>query len=1111
MSSSPQHHSLNQLRRYKRLLVFGSGLVTTVMMLLAFAFATLSALRTHIAAERQDFIVDRDLILGQIRASEESFRTALVGAELTWHEAPKVDSALVKRFRSDGYQFVLHPSPALWPQRIFGVNGDALSDDEIGRYLVLAQELRRARIVHSLARGHQLPGYFYGMRHDIAGIMPSPSSSNPPMLGTPADHKHLMTALAEGLDNLADIRAGGESDQRPSMFWIPPAVSPLTGKMAIRLAAPAFHNGLPFAMLVTEYEPEFLTTPLHVDQFDGNYLIVSEKGEIVASTAGHAPGSVLKDGEPSLGVARTIGSTRREIWRHGAFTIAERLGETGWVLVYTYTWRDIVAGIGKQIGISAGMTIATLVAVWVFLTYFRRRVFRPVIERSERVFESERLSRTLIDTAPVGLGLIAMKNGTPLLYSPTMVETTKLLVVPAPTLTSELAARYRERKQEGTCGDSGIIHEELTLPTRDGGSIDLAVNVAPARYRGEDVLVTAFTDVTIHKRLEQRLREAKETADLASAAKSAFLAMMSHEIRTPLNAVLGNLELFSQSRLDALQRDRLKTIRASADGLLTIISDVLDFSKIEAGEMTLEHIGFDVLEVASRSLTMFGAVARAKGLRLSGDFGVVTARLIHGDPTRLGQVINNLLSNAIKFTERGEVTLRVSADVGAMLLIEVEDSGIGMTSQQQTAVFEPFSQADATVSRRFGGTGLGLTLCARLAQAMGGSIAVRSEPGNGSCFTVRVPLGEPAAASGMPRFIGEPVVFVAAADAWHAYAVPALQAWGLTVNAYRHPAQIDEAMLDEVKAVILCGERDTWHADDESRLVEGASWVIDCSAEGPANPMAKGRFVSVSSYGLMGLASALQHTLRGVPLESAAETPQLLPRRLKVLVAEDNPANRRLFEEQLKLLACDAVLAEDGKRALAWLSRQTFDVLVTDLSMPEMDGYALAREARQRWPGMPVMAATAATTLEERKRCEALGIAQVVSKPLSLARLRAALSELTGMPVDAAQVDTRQTEDAGDDLLGGDALPSDLRQVFLASFDASLAAIASAQRNNDAVRVLAELHSLRGTLGVFRQCALAERCAALDARIRSEGFVGLAGVDIASCLQEMPEIGLMHA
>ena len=543
---------------------------------------------------------------------------------------------------------------------------------------------------------------------------------------------------------------------------------------------------------------------------------------------------------------------------------------------------------------------------------------------------------------------------------------------------------------------------------------------------------------------------------------------------------------------------------------------MLDFSKIEAGEMTLEHIEFDALEVASRSLTMFGALARVKGVRLSGAFGVATSLPMQGDPTRLGQVINNLLSNAIKFTERGEVTLRVSAPDGVALLIEVEDSGIGMTAEQQTAVFEPFSQADTTISRRFGGTGLGLTLCARLTQAMGGRIKVCSEPGKGSCFTVRVPLGSPAAAPALPQFDGEPVLFVAAADAWHAYAVPALKAWGLTVQACRHPAQIDEATLEEAEAVILCGERETWHADDENRLIESARWVIDCSAEGPVSPVATGRMISVSGFGLMGLASALRHTLRAEPLESADEVPQMLQHPLKVLVAEDNPVNRMLLEEQLKLLGCEAVMAENGKRALARLLREKFDVLVTDLSMPEMDGYALAREVRARWPDMPVIAATAAITLEERKRCEAVGIVRVVNKPLSLERLRTALSDVVGVPVSAMQVDPAraddaQTETATEDWLGGRALPDEVRQEFLASFELSIETIAVAQRNDDAVRMLAELHSLRGALGVFRQRELAQRCAALEARIKREGLAGLAEVDIASYLRDMSESELMPA
>ncbi|MFT4066133.1 histidine kinase dimerization/phospho-acceptor domain-containing protein [Paraburkholderia sp.] len=252
---------------------------------------------------------------------------------------------------------------------------------------------------------------------------------------------------------------------------------------------------------------------------------------------------------------------------------------------------------------------------------FIKRAVRPALDRSQRLFESEQLSRTLIETAPVGLGLIALKDGTPLLRSPAMVDTARRVVVPAPTLSAELAARYRARARGGEHAGSEVMHEELTLPTRDGDPVDLAVSATPSRYQGEDVLVVAVTDVTARKRLEQHLREARQAADSASAAKSAFLAAMSHEIRTPLNAVLGNLELLAQSSLNALQRDRLTTIRASSEGLLAIISDVLDFSKIEAGEMTLEHVEFDALDVVSRSLTMFAPLAHAKDLRLVAGLG----------------------------------------------------------------------------------------------------------------------------------------------------------------------------------------------------------------------------------------------------------------------------------------------------------------------------------------------------------------------------------------------------------------------------------------------------------------------------------------------------------
>jgi len=259
------------------------------------------------------------------------------------------------------------------------------------------------------------------------------------------------------------------------------------------------------------------------------------------------------------------------------------LESTPWRLVYVLPQQAIVAGV-TTMALASLLTGALITVVaWMLLLAVNRKTFLPALVQSKLVFESEQLNRVLVDTAPVGLGLIAIDTGEPLLRSTAMAEVEARAGGPGGNLSAELCLQFLHYEaQEG--GDSRPVTVELSLVTRSGAPMDLSVSLARARYMGKDALVVAFIDVTTQKQTQRALHEARQAADSANAAKSAFLAAMSHEIRTPLNAIQGNLELLTHSQLDPMQRDRLHTIQSASADLLATVSDVLEFSKIEAGQ-----------------------------------------------------------------------------------------------------------------------------------------------------------------------------------------------------------------------------------------------------------------------------------------------------------------------------------------------------------------------------------------------------------------------------------------------------------------------------------------------------------------------------------------------
>ncbi|WP_276226934.1 ATP-binding protein, partial [Pseudomonas citronellolis] len=407
--------------------------------------------------------------------------------------------------------------------------------------------------------------------------------------------------------------------------------------------------------------------------------------------------------------------------------LRKHLGAARWELVYCL-------GLGRLLAELWPLPLAALAILLVvglllrrLERRFERRLIRPARRRLAALRESEAFSRAVIQASPVALCVLRRLDASVVLQNP---QARRWLGG------GRMIARHGERWiARAFGGDGGAACEELAS---DQGRY-LQLSYTPTRYKGEDVLFCAFSDISARTRAEAELARAKRLADAANQAKTVFLATMSHEIRTPLYGVLGTLELLERTRLDAQQSAYLETIQRSSGILLRLISDVLDVSRIEAGQLLLELVEFSPLELTEEVLQTFAAAARAKGLQL---FACIDSRLpalARGDAVRIRQVLGNLLSNAIKFTDNGRILLRLRVQTreGARLwlLWQVLDSGIGIGSEDQRRLFEPFYQVGGS-ARRVGGTGLGLSICQRLTRLMHGRLSLVSELGLGSSFTL---------------------------------------------------------------------------------------------------------------------------------------------------------------------------------------------------------------------------------------------------------------------------------------------------------------------------------------------------------------------------------------